>query len=91
MRKILVIAAREYKAAVKTKSFFISLLIMPLMMGGSIVIQNVLKDKVDITEKRFAIVDRTPGQELFRYLDDATVPDDLTRFASRRGVAEFFE
>ena len=61
MRKIFVIAARDYRAAVKTKSFVISLLIMPLMMGGSILVQLLLKDKVDITDKRFAVVDRTGG------------------------------
>ena len=59
MRKIFVIAARDYRAAVKTKSFIISLLIMPLMMGGSILVQLLLKDKVDITDKSFAIVDRS--------------------------------
>src|SRR5438132_138001 len=61
MRKIFVIAARDYRAAVKTKSFLISLLIMPLMMGGSILVQLLLKDKVDITDKHFAIVDRSGG------------------------------
>jgi ABC-2 type transport system permease protein len=61
MRKIFVIAGRDYRAAVKTKSFLISLLIMPLMMGGSILVQILLKDKVDITDKHFAIVDRTGG------------------------------
>src|SRR5712691_3825038 len=55
MRKIFVIAARDYRAAVKTKTFIISL----LMMGGSILVQLLLKDKVDITDKSFAIVDRS--------------------------------
>src|SRR3989442_6045334 len=59
MRKIFVVAGRDYRAAVKTKSFLISLLIMPLMMGGSILVQLLLKDKVDITDKSFAIVDRS--------------------------------
>src|SRR3989442_6849151 len=61
MRKIFVVAGRDYRAAVKTKSFLISLLIMPLMMGGSILVQLLLKDKVDITDKHFAIIDRTGG------------------------------
>ena len=34
MRKTLVIAARDYRAAVRTKSFVISLLILPLMILG---------------------------------------------------------
>src|SRR2546430_16169124 len=61
MRKVFVIAARDYRAAVKTKSFLISLLIMPIMMGGSILVQLLLKDKVDTNDKRFALVDRTGG------------------------------
>ena len=49
MRKVLVIAAREYKAAVKTKSFLVSVLMLPLMMGGSVLVQFLLKDQVDIS------------------------------------------
>ncbi len=59
MRKMLVIAAREYNAAVRTKAFVIGLLLMPIMMGGSIVLQALLKDVRDVSEKHFAVVDRT--------------------------------
>jgi hypothetical protein len=65
MRKVLVIAAREYNAAVRTKAFVISLLIMPLMMGGSILMQWLLRDFRDLKDKRFAVVDRTPGARLY--------------------------
>jgi ABC-type Na+ efflux pump permease subunit len=56
---MLVIANREYQAAVRTKTFLISLVIMPVLMGGSVVLQVLLKDVVDTREKRFAVVDRT--------------------------------
>src|SRR5581483_3284737 len=59
---------REYLAAVRTKSFVISVLVLPLMMGGSILAQMLLKGHVDTTEKRFAVVDRTPGQKLWEVL-----------------------
>jgi ABC-2 type transport system permease protein len=59
---MLVIAAREYRAAVQTKAFIIGLLIMPLMMGGSAVAQKLLRNVRDTTEKRVAVVDRTGGQ-----------------------------
>jgi ABC-2 type transport system permease protein len=65
---MLVIAAREYGAAVRSKTFLISLLMMPLLMGGSILIQYLVKDVADITEKRLALVDRTPGQKLTPFL-----------------------
>ncbi len=71
MRKVLVIASREYVAAVRTKAFLVSLLVMPLMMGGSILLQLLLKDQVDTTEKRVAVVDRTPGQKLVEALEKA--------------------
>lgn len=73
MRKVLVIALREYVAAVRTKSFIISVLILPLMMGGSVLIQFLLKDQVDIRSKHFAVVDRTPGGKLGRVLEGAVV------------------
>src|SRR5437870_3905174 len=71
MRKIMVIAAREYQAAVKTKSFVISLILMPVMIGGGILMELVLKNQVDITAKRFAVVDRSPGQGLYPVLEAA--------------------
>lgn len=71
MRKVFVIAAREYKAAVKTKSFLVSVLMLPLMMGGSVLVQLLLKDQVDLGAKRFVVVDRTPDGKLAGVLEKA--------------------
>lgn len=65
MRKIIVVAMREFLAAVRTKAFLVSIFLMPVMMGGSIVVQTVMRNKQDITDKRFAVVDRTPGEALY--------------------------
>ena len=59
MRKIIVVAVREYQAAVKTKAFIISLVLMPVMMGGVVAFQVFMKDRVDTADKRIAIVDYT--------------------------------
>ena len=59
MYKILLVAHREYNAAVRTKAFIISLVLMPVLMGGSVVFQLVMKDKVDTTDKKVAVVDRS--------------------------------
>ena len=59
MRRIIVVAVREYQAAVRTKAFIITLLAMPLMMGGSIVVQVLMRDKVDTRDKKLAILDHT--------------------------------
>ena len=71
MRKILVIALREYNGAVRTKAFLVSVIILPIMMVGSIGVQMFLLDRVDTTEKRFAIVDRTPGEVVWQAVDEA--------------------
>jgi ABC-type Na+ efflux pump permease subunit len=61
MRKVLVVAVREYNAAVRTKAFLIGLMMMPLLMGGSFLLQWLLRDTRDIRDKRIVVVDRTPG------------------------------
>lgn len=71
MNKIWVIAAREYRAAVRTKSFLISLLLMPVLMSGSVAVQVIMKKQGDTKDKPFAIVDRTPGQKVFPLLEQA--------------------
>ena len=65
MRKMLVIAVREYLAAVRTKAFVITLVIMPVLMSGSILMQWLLRDYHDTRTKHFAIVDRTGGARLY--------------------------
>ena len=57
MRKALTVAWTEYVNALKSKAFLVGLLAMPLMMGLMIAIPQLTKDKVDVTDRRFAIVD----------------------------------
>ncbi|MFL5244695.1 MAG: ABC transporter permease [Gemmataceae bacterium] len=71
MHKIWVIAAREYRAAVRSKAFLISLVMMPLLMGASIGIQFVMHKLDDTKEKTYAVIDRTPGHKIFDYLETA--------------------
>lgn len=59
MRKTIVIAMREYQAAVKTKAFIISLVAMPLFYTVMFVVQIALRDKVDTTARRVAVVDES--------------------------------
>jgi ABC-2 type transport system permease protein len=90
MRKALVIAAREYRAAVRTKAFVLSLVLLPVLMSASVLIQVAVKKVSDTKEKRYAVVDRTPGaalapllaaavEERNKHLDD---PDADTRSRS---------
>ena len=80
MRKMIVIAVREYQAAVRTKAFIISIVAMPIFMGGGIVAQTLLRDKVDTTDKRIAILDRT-----------GLLYDAVADAARERNVTEIFK
>ena len=59
MRKILRLARREYKASVQTKGFIIGLVLAPILMGGGIIGMVLMKDQVDTTDRRVAVVDRS--------------------------------
>jgi len=59
MRKTLVVAMREYQAAVKTKAFIISLVALPLFYTVMFVVQFALRDKVDTTDRRVVVVDES--------------------------------
>src|SRR4051812_23543834 len=65
---MLLIAAREYKAVVRTKAFLVSLVLMPLLMGGSFLFQALLEGRGSTKPKHFAVIDRTPGEQLFPQL-----------------------
>lgn len=77
MRKVLVVAVREFQAAVKTKAFILTMLAMPVFMFASFGIQLYMRDKVDITEKRVAVLDYSPGGKLFDALVDASAKREI--------------
>ena len=66
MHKILTLFKREYKAAVRTKSFIISLLLVPIMMGGGFAAVLIMENKVDTEDKHFTVIDRTGELHLMR-------------------------
>lgn len=59
MRKIAVVAAREYLSAVKSKAFIITVVAMPVLMVGGIFIQYLLHRGLDVRDKRLAVLDYT--------------------------------
>jgi ABC-2 type transport system permease protein len=44
---------------VRSKAFVITLVAMPILMVGSIVVQLLIKDQVDTSDNRFVVVDRS--------------------------------
>lgn len=59
MDKILRIAWTEYLNAVRSKAFLISILMLPVMMFGGILIPKLIGDKVDTKDRRLAVWDRS--------------------------------
>lgn len=57
MNKILTIAFTEYSNAVRSKAFIIGLLAMPLIMGIMIAVPHLTRDKVDLSDRKVAVVD----------------------------------
>ncbi len=86
MHKVLVIARREYLAAVRTKAFLLTMLVVPLLMGGSIVMQVALKDVKDTTVQHFAVIDLSPGGRLFAAIRAAVEQLDVERAAGKAAV-----
>ena len=80
MRKILILTLREYRTSVRTKSFIIGLLLAPVLMGGSMIVFMLLKDKVDVNDKTIAIIDHS-----------GIMADTLVKTAEYRNAHEIYD
>jgi len=80
MRKLLRLAKREYLASVKTKGFIIMLVLMPVLMGGSGIAMYLLRNQIDTTDKKVAVLDRS-----------GVIADDLLTTAKKRNDAAVFD
>jgi ABC-2 type transport system permease protein len=59
MSRILVVATTEFLTLVRTKAFIIGLLMMPAIVGLSIVFQVFAARQSDVDDHHFAVIDRT--------------------------------
>lgn len=59
LKKVLVVAKNEYLIAVTSKAFIIGLIMMPVFMGGGVLVQYLTKDQVDLTPRRIAVLDQS--------------------------------
>jgi ABC-2 type transport system permease protein len=80
MVKTLKVAKREYLAAVRTRGFLIGLLLMPIFMGGSGIVMMATRGRVDTTDKRIAVVDRS-----------GVIADALVKAAEDRNKNDIFD
>jgi ABC-2 type transport system permease protein len=68
-RKIGVVASTEFGSSVRAKSFLITLLLLPVIMGGSILLQLVVAKRVDTKARKVAVIDHTG--ELYTAIEKA--------------------
>lgn len=59
MHKIWTLFKREYRAAVRTKSFIISLVLVPIMMGGGFAAMIIMEKNKDTDDKHFVVIDHS--------------------------------
>ncbi|WP_321473478.1 ABC transporter permease [uncultured Paludibaculum sp.] len=59
MRNILLIAKRDYLAAVRSKAFVIGLVVAPLIFGGGFIAMALVRGKSDGKVRAIAVVDHT--------------------------------
>ena len=68
MGKIWTIGRTEFLDTVRSKGFLIGVFMMPILMGGSLIFQMLVKDRVDLSPRRAVVVDATG--ELFAPLQE---------------------
>jgi ABC-2 type transport system permease protein len=59
VRRILLIAKRDYLASIRTKAFLIGLIVAPLMFGGGFIGVGLMRKKPDTADRKIALLDRT--------------------------------
>lgn len=59
MRRIWLIAKRDYLATVRTKAFIIGLVLLPILFGGGFLGVALMQAKPDIEDRHIAIIDHT--------------------------------
>src|ERR1700747_2682271 len=59
MRRILLVAKRDYLATIKSKPFLFGLIVAPVLFGSGFIGLAIMKAKPDIKERKIAILDHT--------------------------------
>jgi ABC-2 type transport system permease protein len=70
-RKTRIIATREYSASIRSKSFLITLVLLPLMMSGGLISQRIGQKIGDTSTYHVAVMDCSPGKSLYGIVAEA--------------------
>jgi ABC-2 type transport system permease protein len=57
VQKILTVASAEFSNVVRSKAFLLTLVLMPVIMGVSVLLMRVSRNATDTNDRRFAVVD----------------------------------
>ena len=89
MRKILIVAHSEFLTLVHSKAFLVGVVLMPVMMGASIMLIRATKDTTDVKDRTFAFVDYTgrlaEPLKAVAGLYNASTPDAPAAGLARKG------
>ena len=79
VHKIYVVATTEFGSAIRTKSFIVWLLLLPVIMGASILLQVFVAERVDTKPRKFVVIDQSgalyPAIEQAALAHNAKLPD----------------
>jgi ABC-2 type transport system permease protein len=84
MRKILLVAKRDYLAAIRSKPFLFGLILTPILGGSGFIGIGLMKAKPDIVPRRVAIIDRT-GHAAAAIIQAATAKNQRDMFDKKTG------
>jgi ABC-2 type transport system permease protein len=76
MGKSFAIAAREYNAAVKTKAFVISVVLLPVMLCVTLVMRHFTEHLTDSKDQRYVLIDHASNSDVFNFLNAAVTKRD---------------
>ena len=82
--KIWVVASTEFGSTIRTKSFLVGLLLLPVIMGASILIQVFVAQRVDTKPRKFVVMDRTGS--LYAAVDQAAQAHNASLLDARGKV-----
>jgi len=93
MRRVRAIAIAEFLNTVLSRGFLLAVLLTPVFMGGSVLVQSFVKERVDTADRLVAVYDET-GLFFERIVSTSKVRNEKESFidtpAGRRQIAAKF-
>ena len=91
MRKILLIAKRDYLASIRTKAFLFGLVVAPILFGGGFIGMALVKGRPDIGDRTVAVIDHTgvAAQAVIEAAQEKNNRDLVDRETSRQTMPRY--